>query len=150
MFLDGGYEAAKVFFKTRITPLWSQVEFKFAGNCNKRLLQEHLVSHGLPSQALGTQLRYVPVKSDFDNQKFTQSVELFGRRLSMGDGDSRLAADQISAERLLSSLKRTKTTCIMIRLARNANDQESLVKLQAARAAQVAADRNEKSCSDTS
>lgn len=150
MFLDGGYEAAKLFFKARITPLWSQVEFKFAGNCSKRLLQEHLVSHGLPSQVLGTRLRYVPVKSDFDNQKFTQSVQLFGRRLSIGDGDSRLEADQVAAERLLSSLKRTKTTCIMIRLARNAKDKESLVKLQTARAAQVAADRNEKSCSDAS
>lgn len=150
MFLDGGYEAVELFFKARITPLWSQVKFNFAGDCKKRLLQEHLVSHGLPAPALGTQLRYVPVKSDFDNQKFTQSVELFGRRLSTGNGDSRQKADQVAAGRLLSSLQRAKTTCVMIRLARNANDQESLVKLQAARAAQVAADQNQKSCHDTS
>lgn len=114
--------------------------------CYKMRLQEYLVKKGLPGKVLGTKLKYVSVNADHVNQVFTQGIELFGRKLSAATATSRGAADQEAAERLLKSLQKAKTTCLLIRLARGADDKDSLQFLQAARAAQAQADNTEKAC----
>lgn len=95
---------------------------------------------------LGSRLKYVPDHSDFKNQMFTQAIELFGTKLSTATAGSRSAADQAAAAKLLAILKKTKTTCLLIRLARRANDSYSLQTLQAMRAEQVKLDHNEGAC----
>lgn len=145
LFVDGGYDAAMKFFHSQIVPIWGVDELqriKFL--CKKQELQEYLVRQGLPGMTLGTRLQYVPIKADYIKQSFTQSIELFGRRVSVASGRTRGGADQVAAEQLLSALKQSKTTCFLIRLARNAGDKESLAKLQATRAAQVR--ENEQRC----
>lgn len=86
---------------------------------------------------MGTQLKYQPIDFDAERRMFTQAVMLFGRKVSVASAPTRIAADQAAAKRLLKNLGRTKPTCFLIRLARQAKDQLSLSKLQATRAAQV-------------
>lgn len=150
LFVDGGYDVARKFFYSKVIPIWTKEEMDpQVPRCYKMRLQEYLVKNGLPSTVLGTKLRYVQVDADHVNQVFTQGIELFGRKLSVATATSRGAADQAVAERLHSSLQKAKTTCLLIRLAREADDKDSLRNLHAARAAQVEADNSEKACGDT-
>lgn len=149
LFIDGGFGAAHRFFQSRVVPLWS-AQGTLINRCSKMELQEYLVNNGLPGTVLGSRLKYTPVRRDFKNQKFTQAIEIFGTTLSTATAGSRSAADQAAAQKLLAILKKTKTTCLLIRLARRANDVESLKSLQEARAQQVTADQNETGCSRTS
>lgn len=150
LFLDGGYDAASKFFQLQIVPIWAvdALDNK-TYMCKKQELQEYLVRQGLPGMALGNRLKYIEIRGDYVKQTFTQGIELFGRRVSIASAKTRAAADQAAASQLLSSLKRSKVTCFLIRLARNANDHESLAKLQAVRAEQVRASSNEVTCGST-
>lgn len=144
LFVDGGYDAAMKFFQLQVVPAWDVDELQRTKVlCKKQELQEYLVRQGLPAMAMGTQLKYIQIKADHIKQSFTQGIELFGRRVSVASGKTRGGADQAAAEQLLSALKRAKTTCFLIRLARNAGDKESLAKLQATRAAQMRDNENE-------
>lgn len=106
----------------------------------KRELQEHLVASGLPTMALGVQLKYEMIHTDLSRgqQTFRRSLSLFGTLVSVGKGETRVAADQAAARRLLENLqKKTVTTCFLIRLARRAGDNAALGKLHATRKEQV-------------
>lgn len=152
LFVDGGFEAASHFFTARVVPIWNSDDLSVEQRvCHKRTLQEYLVACGLPATALGTKVRYVPIKVEaYDGrQSFTQAVELFGRKVSAATGATKISADQTAARKLLDVLKRTKTTCLLIRLARKQDDQVSLAKLQAKRAEQVAADKSQVACDTT-
>lgn len=151
LFLDGGYDAALRFFQSQILPIW---EVESLGRktymCKKQELQEYLVKQGLPGMALGTRFKYIEIRGDYVKQTFTQGIELFGRRVSVASAKTRAAADQAAASQLLSNLKKSKATCFLIRLARDANDHDSLAKLQAIRAEQVRADSSEVICGSPS
>lgn len=143
LFVDGGYAAAERFFEAKVAPLMEIDEpdlnvSRIADQ--KRLLQEHLVASGLQATALGTQLKYVPVAVEQRDgaQSYTQAIYLFGRQMSTGRGSTRVEADQNAAIRLLSTLKRSRgTTCVLIRLARSASDDDTLAKATTIRAAQL-------------
>lgn len=140
LFLDGGFATVSSFFKSHVEPLWGSLNEHLLG-CHKRQLQEFLVSYGLPAPKVSTQINYVPVSFDSQTRMFTQGIKLFGRRVSIGWGTTRILADQTAAESLLERLRYVNATCFLIRLARNANDTESLAKLRVVRAAQVQADQ---------
>lgn len=133
LYIDGGLSAAQKFFNKNVVPL---LELRYsAGNPDdsKRLLQEHLVAHGLPGSQLEDRLQYVQVSHEqgAGKQSFTQAVHLLGKRLSIGTASSRTRADQKAAARLLNNLKKSgKTACILIRLARNVRDDLVLQKAQ--------------------
>ncbi|PXF41514.1 Ribonuclease 3 [Gracilariopsis chorda] len=142
LFLDGGYQAAHNFYTSRVFPLCQhQLNQALLKPCQKRSLQEHLVRSGLPAPRMGTQLTYVTTNHDQSTRVFTRAINLFGRHVSQGKAPNIQDADQTAAQLLLDRLRRCKpasTTCLLIRLARQANDQYSLEKLQQVRAAQLA------------
>lgn len=111
------------------------------------MLQEYLVSQGLPSPALATQVKYTAESYDIDTGLFVQAIQLFGRKVANGRGFTRIEADQHAAKRLLTNLQNSKATCFLLRLARRANDRKAMEKLQNVRASQVMADLNEVPCS---
>ncbi len=142
VFHDGGYSAAEKFFNARVAMLVKPQHLekkKIASVDQKGTLQEHLVASGLPSTKLGTALRYVALSStqEHGSQSYTQAIDLFGHRLSVGRGSTKGAADQNASKRLLNSLQKSgKTTCVIIRLARAASDEETLTKAQTVRRSQ--------------
>lgn len=147
LFIDGGYDVARKFFYSRVIPTWTKNELNpQIPRCYKMQLQEHLVKSGLPGNVLGTKLKYIRIDADHDNQIFTQGVEIFGRKLSAATATSRSAADQAAAKRLLKSLQKVKTLCLLIRLAKRARDKDSLQHLQAARAAQTKNNQTDTAC----
>lgn len=144
--LDGGYEAAEQFFMNKVYPIWKGTKKKKSFRTPKMHLQEYLVQHGLPGALLGTQLQYVHVKHDKTTKLFTRAIELYGKRLSIGQASTHTGADQEAAKRLLKILESTKTTCLLIRLARQAKDETSLASLQEVRAAQAKMQEGEQAC----
>ena len=137
LFLDGGYDSVRGFFRTKVEPMWNSLDSSRRYICQKRLLQEFLVSSGLPSPKVPTQISYIPVSFDPETKLFTQGIALFGRRVAIGTGPTRVSADQTAAKSLLHRLQGVNATCFLIRLARNANDEESLAKLRLVRKAQT-------------
>eukprot|EP00171_Calliarthron_tuberculosum_P018889 IDg18889t1 len=134
LFVDGGLPAAEKFFHGCILDL---MQFEIVNNRivfaheSKRLLQEHLVAYGLSGNSLDKTFQYVTVSKyqGSGTQNFTRAIILLGRRMSIATGRSLVVADQAAAARLLSSLKKNNSTsCLLIRLARNANNQEVLQK----------------------
>ncbi len=136
LYKDGGLPAAQLFFDAKVVPL---LELKYrvgSVDDSKRLLQEHLVAYGLPGSNLEDRLQYVQVthQQGAGKQSFTQAVHLLGKRLSTGTAPSRTRADQIAAARLLQNLKKhNSTACVLIRLARAAQDDVVLQKAQEVR-----------------
>lgn len=103
---------------------------------SKRLLQEHLVISGLPGNNFDKILKYVTLSSyqGSGTQQHTRAILILGRRMSVATGRSLVAADQAAAARLLSSLKKSSSTsCLLIRLARNANNKDVLQRATNAR-----------------
>lgn len=105
-------------------------------NDQKRSLQELLVKSGLPANKLGSVLTYVPVSSTQGDgqQSYTQAIHLFGRRLSIGRGKTKVGAGQNAAQKLLSILKKNgNTTCVILRLAKAVSDEETVEKAERVR-----------------